>query len=281
MATYLQNIRRTAVLLSVLVCALAASASATVLAQNVTQGYQSDQVLQKGMIVRLKPDDGKRVQALTQTDGNDMLGVIVASNEASLSLSTIGVDEQAFVATYGRYDVLVSDQNGAIKNGDMIVISSLAGVGMRANSSQQLVIGKALRDFTGQDNATGQTTLETSTGKRTVRFGRIPVEIAITRNPLYQEATQPGVPKFLARIVSAVTDRPVSPIRIYAGVAILFICIIIAAIMLFAGVRSGMISVGRNPLAKRSIMRNMVQVTLMALIVFVIGVIAVYLVLRV
>ncbi len=255
--------------------------SRAVIAQNVTQGYQTDQVLQKGMIVRLTSNDGQKVEALTQADGAQMLGVVVSSSDAPVSLSNIGAEDQVFVATYGRYDVLLGDQNGAVKTGDLVAISSLAGVGMRADSKQELIVGKALQGFDGKSNSEGKMELETSEGKRTVNLGRVQVEIAVAHNPMYQKDTPAGVPKFLSKIVQAVTDRPVTAFRIYASVAIMLVCVIVAGSVLFAGVRSGMIAVGRNPLAKHSIAKNLVQVTLMSLIVFVIGIIGVYLLLRV
>lgn len=255
--------------------------TATAAAQTVTQGYQTDQVLQKGMIVRLKPDDGKKIQALSQNDSSDMLGVVVAAGDAPVSLSAIGADQQAFVAHYGRYEVLVSNQNGPIKAGDMIAISSLEGVGMKAGTEQELVIGKALKTFDGTTNSQGRAELDTSQGKRTISLGRIEVEIAIARNPIHQRDTQPGVPRALSRLAATVTDQPVTAFRIYASVMVLLLSIIVAGSVLYAGVRTGMIAVGRNPLAKSSIVRNLIQVTLMSLIVFLIGLIAVYLLLRV
>lgn len=135
-------------------------------AQNVTQGYNSDSVLQKGMIVRLKPGDSNTVQALNQKDAADMFGVIVSSGDATVSLSNPGNSQQVYVATYGQYDVLVSTQEGPIKQGDYITISSLNGVGMKAATTQQLVIGKALSSFDGMSESEGTTTLQTNKGKK-------------------------------------------------------------------------------------------------------------------
>lgn len=277
MGAFIRFAKRVSLVLAFVVLA----GGATVVAQNVTQGYQTDQALQKGMIVRLKPGDPKKIEAVSQASGAEMLGVVVSSGDAPVSLSNVDAGSDAFVATYGRYNVLLSDQNGAIKSGDLIAISSLAGVGMKADGSQELVIGKALQDFTGKDGSDGQATLDTSTGKRTVNLGRVQVEISIDHNPFYQKDTQPGVPGFLTKLVQTVTDRPVSAFRIYASLAVLLASVIIAGVVLFAGVRSGMVAIGRNPLAKHSITKNMIQVTIMSLIVFVIGVIAVYLLLRV
>lgn len=255
--------------------------ASVVRAQNVTTGYQSDQALQKGMIVRLKKGDSKKVEALKQLEVPDMLGVVVASSDAPVSLSNPNADSQVFVATYGQYDVLVSTQNGPIKEGDFITISSLAGVGMKADSVQELVIGKALGNFNGRNDMESKVTLKTNHGEKEVNLGRVSVEVSVAHNPLYSKDDDTGVPQFLSKAVDIVTDRPVSAFRIYAALAIVIVSIIIAGTIIFTGVKTGMIAIGRNPLAKKSINRGLLQVTLMALIVFVIGIFAVYLLLRI
>ena len=250
-------------------------------AQSVPHGYQSDQTLQNGMIIRLKPGDGTKVQAVTQTDESEMFGVVVSSSDAAVSLSSTSTAQETFVANAGQYGVLVSTQNGPIKAGDYIGASSLGGVGMKANSDQQYILGKALSNFDGKTTSDGTTALKTSTGDQSVSLGRVTIEVAVAHNPAYHKVDAAGVPTVLASLAQLVTDKPVTAYRIYASLAIIVLSLIIAGVILFAGVRSGMTAVGRNPLAKKSIFRNLIQVTLMALIVFVIGVIAVYLLLRV
>jgi hypothetical protein len=251
------------------------------LAQNVTTGYQSDEAMQIGMIVRLKEGDTAKVAPLNKNEIPDMLGVVVSETDSPVSLSDPTAEREVFVATFGRYDVLVSTQNGPVKEGDLITISSLKGVGMKAETVQELVIGKALKGFDGQSAAVSKMTLETSNGKKEVSIGRVPVDVSVAHNPLYSKDKEQGVPKFLSKAADFVTDRPVTAFRIWASVAILVITVIIAGIILVAGVRTGMISIGRNPLAKGSIVKNLIQVTIMSLIVFVIGLFAVYLLLRI
>lgn len=250
-------------------------------AQTVTQGYEIDQPLQIGMIVRLKADNNRKVEASTQQDTDQIHGVVVSPDESPVSLSTVNVDKEAFVATYGKHHVLVSTQNGSIRKGDHIAISSLDGIGMKAGKQQKMTIGKALQDFDGQKSSEGSAELKTSGGTRTVSLERISVEIGIGHNPLYEKNRVTNVPEFLMRAAQAVSNREVSAFRIYASLLVLIVCIVIGGIILFVGVRSGMTAVGRNPLAKKSIVRSLIQVTLISLIIFVIGIIAVYLLLRV
>ena len=249
-------------------------------AQNVTQGYKSDQSLQQGMIVRTAPKDNSKVEALTQKDVDDMLGIVVSAADATVALSDPTAADQVYVAVSGPYDVLVSTQNGSIKQGDYITISSLSGVGMKAENSQQLVIGKALGGFDGSTPET-TATLTTNKGKKEVGLGHVRVEVSVAHNPLYQKEDDIGVPRVLSKAAELVTNRPVSAFRIYASLGALWLSMIVAGCILYVGVRSGMTSIGRNPLAKKTIFRSLIQVTLMSLIVFVIGIFAVYLLLRI
>jgi hypothetical protein len=259
-------------------CALFLMCAAKIaVAQNVTQGYQTTAALQKGMIVALDPVDATRVVPLAQGSATNMLGVVVDPGDAPVSLSNNDQATQVYVATYGQYNVLVSTQNGAIKTGDLVSISSLEGVGAKANSTDTTILGKALQSFDGKSTAVGSTTLNGTT----VQLGRIIVDISVAHNPIYQAPVAAGVPHFLARAAQYVTNKPVSAVRLYSSLAIFSLSTVIAASLLYSAVRNSVRAVGRNPLAKHLIMRNLLQVVLIALIVFIIGLLAVYLLLKI
>ena len=264
----------------VAVFALVSTASASVFAQDVTRGYLTDKNLQNGMIVRITEEDKNKVDPLPSDKITDMLGVVVSAGDSAVSISTVGESPQVFVATYGRYNVLVSDQNGAIQQGDFITISAVAGVGMRADSGQSIIIGKAADSFDGKSNTDGSMTIKSSSGDRQVGLKRIMVDVSVSRNPSFAPNDN-GVPTFLAKAAKIVTSNPVAPFRLYAALVVMVISIFVAGGLLFAGVRSSMIAIGRNPLAKKSIIRGLIQVIIVSIIVFVIGLIAVYLLLKV
>lgn len=253
------------------------------IAQNVTQGYSSDAPLQPGMIVQLKPGDPNRIQPLNQKSEEEMLGVVVAPTDAPVALANGENTQQIYVATYGQYNVLVSNQNGVIKAGDSIAVSSIAGVGMKADGNRESIVGKAVESFDGKTQVQSIATLTDQQGTpKSVSIGRIAVNIDVAHNPDYTPVVaQDGVPDFLAQAVDVITNKPVGAIRIYAALVVIILAFIIAAVLLYSGVRNSMTAIGRNPLAKRSIMRNLLQVILLALIVFIIGVIAVYLLLKI
>jgi hypothetical protein len=246
-------------------------------AQDVTQGYSSDGVLQNGLIVRLKADDKAKVEPLAQEQEVELFGVVVYSTETPVSISDPD-EQQVFVATQGQYDVLVNTQNGEIRRGDDVVISSVKGVGMKADDLHRVLVGKALENFDGKSDA--ESTVKISDG-RTVSLGRIRVDISVKRNPSFTGDTIAGVPHALSRLAYAVTDKPVTAFRIYAGLSVVFLCLLIAGAILYSGIHGGMGAVGRNPLARKAIMRNMIGTTIMALIVVSVGLFAVYLLLKI
>jgi hypothetical protein len=247
-------------------------------AQAVTEGFGSDAPLQRGMIVRIKKDDASKVEPVTSETADQVHGVVVNSNDAPVTISDDG--QRVFVAKAGQYDVLVSNQNGEIKTGDYVTISAVAGIGMKAGTKEPYVVGRALGGFDGSKDVISSTELTDSSGaKKKISFGRVQVDLGIAGNPLLK-GEAPNVPEFLRKTTEAIAGKPVDAIRIYIGILVFGITTFVAASLLYGGVRSGIISIGRNPLSKKSIVRGMLQVVVTGLIVFVSGIFGVYLILR-
>ncbi|HET9174664.1 MAG TPA: hypothetical protein VFN56_05320 [Candidatus Saccharimonadales bacterium] len=267
-----------AVLLS---CVSLTASSLAAPLQSVVQSYIANTSLQKGMIVKLTGKDDTQVTPDTQSTAQQMTGVVVDPSDAAVTLapSVTGSQQQVYVATSGRYNVLVSTQNGAIASGDFITISSLAGVGMKAGSDQSEVLGKAAMSFDGVHNVIGSTSVKDQNGKLvTVSLARIAVDIIIGPNPLVSKAS--NVPGLLSKASALITNKQVAAWRIYLATAVLAAALILAGILLYGGVRSGMVAIGRNPLARSSIIRNLLQVIIMSVIVFMFGLFSVYLLLK-
>lgn len=254
------------------------TSSSSIQSQAVTQGYASDGTLQKGMLVMLSGKDSKQVKALTLETVSEMQGVVVAANDAAVTLSG-GNDGQVFVATFGHYNVLVSNQNGPVKSGDYITVSSLSGIGMKADTTEPVVLGKATGAFNGSSNVVGTAKLKATTGEVNVSMGLIPVDISISHNPLEQQGDK-ALPTFLKKASESIAGKPVSAVRVYSGLAILFAGTLLAGGVLYSGIRGGLISIGRNPLAKRSIVNGIFRVVLSGVIIFIISLFGVYLLLK-
>lgn len=247
-------------------------------AQSVTQGYGADETLQRGMIVGVKEDDPAKVEPVNVEQIDRILGVVVDANDSPITLS--GEEEEVYVATVGRYEVLVSDQNGAINPGDYVTVSSLNGIGMLATFNESQILGRAIEGFDGTNGVISNSELADSAGNtRPVKIGRVPVDIGISQNPIAKSAAV--TPEWLGKIGQAIAGKSLSPARIYISAGVFLIGAFIAGAVLYAGIRSSIIAIGRNPLSKKSILRGLLQVIFTSIIIFVIAVVGVYLLLKV
>lgn len=267
------------VAISALSFLILASAQFPILAQAVTQGYKSDQTLQRGMLVAIKTDDTTKIEAVKQDAAEKMHGVVVDANDAPVTLSNEG--QKVFVATTGQYEVLVSTQNGSVKAGDFIAISAIDGIGMKASDKEPIVVGRALGDFDGKTGAISTTTVKNSDGGETsVNIGRVKADVTVAKNPLLK-ATEPNLPDILKKASESIAGKPVNATRVYIAMFVFIVSTTIAGILMYGGVRSGIISIGRNPLGKKAIVRGMFQIIITGMIVFITGVFGVYLLLKI
>jgi hypothetical protein len=269
------NILKTIILPIALVVSLCIAGVAG--AQMLNKGYKSDELLQTGMLVMETDYDPKKVSAVSFDTLDRILGVVIQKNDSPVTLAA--KDEKIFVADTGEYPLLVSNENGTIAAGDYISISSLAGVGMKANGLQPLVVGRATEKFEGNGDSIGSTTDNRT--NQTINFGRIPALVSIKRNPNFKDEQGNKVPKVLERVSFSIAGKPVNTARIWMAAAVFLGSLLVAGIMLYSGARGSLISVGRNPLSRSVIIKGLGQVVVMSIIVFISGMFAVYLLLKV
>ncbi len=278
--------RASRIVLSLAVIVIAASAvilpvSAQTVGGGSVQGYAAEAPYDNGTIVQLTGKDANRVKIAKQAELQNMFGVTVDRNQLSVTLSSEALENEVFVAASGTYNVLVSTQGGSIASGDYVTLSSVNGVAMKAGTEEKTVFGRANASFDGKGVTLGTTTLKDTEGKvnQTVTLGSIPVTIDIKKNPNIK-STKVEVPEFLERVGQAIAEKEVNPIRIYLSLGITAISIIAAIAILYSGVRNGVISIGRNPMSKKSIFRALLEVILTSILILIIGLFAVYLLLR-
>jgi hypothetical protein len=104
------------------------------------------------------------------------------------------------------------------------------------------------------------------------------VELSIGKNP--QANIVSGTPTILKQASTAIGGKIVSPLRLYLSAIVFVIGTVTAGAILYAGIRSSIISIGRNPLGKKSIVKSAIGVSIMGLIVFIVSGIGVYLLLK-
>lgn len=271
----------TAVIVGVAVATISPAFAEASYGGGSVQGYAADAPLDNGTVVQLSNTDPSQVKIGTQANLQDMFGVTVDRSQLLVASSNDALKNEVFVAVSGTYNVIISNQAGSIAVGDYLTMSSVNGVLMKAGTKETTVFGRATEAFDGKGVTLGTTTLKDTTGKdnKTVTLGSIPVTVDIKHNP-NDVTTKVNVPSFLERIGVAIAEKPVSEIRIYLSLAIMGLSIITTIAMLYSGVRNSVISIGRNPMSKKSIFKALLQVIVTSLLILVIGLFAVYLLLK-
>lgn len=176
-----------------------------------------------GDIVSLSKDGLKKSSSAYDSQ---IYGVIAESPIISVEPKT---DQTKAVVSSGVAQVKVSTANGNIQVGDFITTSTTAGVGQKATESGY-VLGKAMAAFDGQ----GDSLISVS------------VEIGS------KESGSSAPAGFLQTIVG-----DISKLRLTLA-AILGVVILLGSVVAFIRlVNSGVVAMGRNPLARAQIMRSM------------------------
>jgi hypothetical protein len=244
-------------------------AGASVMADTIVRGFKSKTLLQPGWIVSLSKNDLDSVELAPATDSSRIYGVVIDPSQAPVTLQS-QQGQRVFVATSGKYSVFVNVQHGPINTGDYISMSGNDGIGAKASNDQANVLGQALQKFDGQSGVLS--------GGGQSAVGKITVAVAPNKNPLVKDEV--ALPGTLRRAAQSVSNRDVSVLRVYAALVVFLITAAIATVILVTGVRSGMVAIGRNPLSRQHVITGLLQVVVVAVVVFIIGVFAVYLLLK-
>lgn len=258
-------------------CLLFVALSSPLSAQSVTQGYSADSVLQRGMVVSLNSEDTSKVEATTRENQDKIHGVVIAPNDSTFTLSD--TEEKTYVATVGKFQALVSTEAGPVNAGDFIAVSSLPGIAMKAGDRDAFTVGKAVESYDGSDGIFKATLTDTIGQTQEVTVKRVLVDISVGPNPLLRPEDS-TLPEFLKSATEAIAGKKVSAVRVYIGLVIIAAAAGISGSLLFSGVRSAVISIGRNPLSKKSVTKSVIQIVVSSIIIFLIGLFGVYLLLR-
>lgn len=244
--------------------------TSTTVADTLVQSFKTKTSLEPGWVVALDKNDNNSVEPAPASDTSRMYGIVIDPSQVPFTIQR-QQGEQVFVATSGTYPVFVTTQNGEINPGDFISMSTTDGVSAKAVSRQTYILGKAVEKFDGKNNVI----TKASDGSA---IGRINVTITPGKNPLTKNDV--AVPSVLKTLGDGIGGKDTAAIRIYTALAVFLITSIVSAVVLWVGVRGGMIAIGRNPLSRQYIIRGLIQVIVIAILIFTVGVIGVYLLLK-
>jgi hypothetical protein len=258
-----------------LLAIIACSGIFTVAAHAVTsisQSYTSTASLPVGSLVSLKNNTAAQVVPSSTANVDNLFGIVINADSSLLSLSN-GKDNQVQVATSGTVQVLVSDINGTIHQGDNITASPIVGVGMRATGNSRIIgaaqsdiINGSKQDYAGKDNS-----------RHSVMVGEVSTLVNVSY--FYKQPEKTIVPGAIQNIANALAGKTVNTLPIIISGAIFIIMLIAVASMIYAMIRSSIISVGRNPMSQSAVYRNLIQLSSLVLVILGVGLVSIYMVL--
>ena len=238
----------------------------------ITQGYHYSGTVLDGGLVATDPSNASSVVLASVSNSDQLIGVMVPPGSSEITISQNG---QVQVASSGTVAVDVSDEFGAIKKGDYVTASDVAGVGAKATHSGR-VIGVAQDNFSGLESGTAKASVK---GKQ-VAIGQIPVSLYVGTVDISSSGSGAQVPSSLEHLAEAVAGHQVSALRLILAVVILVGGLVSVAVILYGAVSNSFLSIGRNPLAKHSIYKGLLQVSGLALGLLALCALTMYLVVR-
>lgn len=255
--------------------------SSTVFAvtNTISQGYKtSDNTIVAGMAVSLKNDEtnDRLVEPTNKNNIQNFVGIVTTIDDNLVSLTNNSTD--VLVTTSGEATVFVADINGKVAKGDFVTMSPLNGVLMKAldqSTNSKFVVGTALEPFS-EARAKSQEVSDAQNSTRSVQVDKVKIEInqMIDTTSPAEEATN-----FLQVAGQSITGRPVGQVQVFAAILVLLVVLIVEGSIIYGAVHSTITALGRNPLAKRLVFKQILQVSWLALIVLFFGLGAIYLVL--
>lgn len=163
-----------------------------------------------------------------------MYGLVSATPAVSLENTTL--TNARSVITTGKAVVKVNSQNGSIKAGDFVTSSPTVGVAMKADKSGY-VLGTALEDYSS-DNPEDS--------------GDIVVSIGI-RPAVLTPGAAANLLELIKQGIDAAFYSPISALRYILAAFVVSAAFILGFIYFGRVARAGVESLGRNPLASRTI----------------------------
>lgn len=231
--------------------------SLTVQAVNsdISKVYKTEAEIVPGQIVALSGEKADYAVVANKDDKERVLGVAVRQDDSTLALQTeeTGVN----VALAGRAMVNILGSENSISRGDLIGVSDVDGVGIKATAGKQTV---GVAEASSKD-------LEESNGIK---------QLPIIVTPGVAEATISQ-----GNVFARVAGKDVSAVQIFFAMAIAVSGIVAIGFLSYSSIRNSMMAVGRNPLARPAILNAMSQVMFMVSLIALVSVGLMYLTLRI
>jgi hypothetical protein len=209
---------------------------------------------------------------------NTIFGVVTTDPLAAYKR----VDETGtIISRTGVVDVNVTTANGDIKTGDYITTSTIAGKGQKALATGY-VVGVAMKDFKSGEGT--QIDFADGPNGQKVSSGTIPVAIRIEYAEIDSSRNANSlIQKLNSALFTNVKDpeKFINVIRYIASGLIVMISILVGLLILSRILPRGVESIGRNPLARQSIIFYTAVNVIIVIVIIVLGTAASVLLIRI
>lgn len=258
-----------------LVFTVTISAPVAATSASISHAYYSPATIKTGSLVSLEPGHPNTVQAATSGNNQSLIGVIVNPNNSLLAIDATSNTVQ--VVTSGSVNILVSTVGGNISVGDKIAASGFAGVGMKASGGEK-IIGVAQTAFSPDSPGATTEPITNTTGQtKQVSIGYVRLAIAIGT-----DSSIGSTPKLtnLQRLVQSLTGHVIPTSRIVVALVLGIITLLSLIIMIYGSIYGSIISIGRNPLSKNTILQALRSVLGLAVLTAAVASLIIFLLLR-
>jgi len=231
----------------------------------------NDKDVQDGDIVVSGPDGVSRAST---TYAQHTFGVYQVTPLAVYRYNQ-GADNKPIIRN-GTAQVNVTSVNGDIKLGDYITTSAIVGKGQKATQSGY-VLGVALADFTGSDGT------KASTNGQSYSQGQIPVAVKIEYAEINSSRTLARLLDSFNAVLFKNLQNPDRFVQILKYIIAGFILILALVVGYLSFARSSLKSIeaiGRNPLARSTILFSMGISIAVTILIALIGVGAALIIVR-
>ncbi len=247
-------------------------------AASIAQGYvTSDTDLIAGMAASLSTENTSNAQNVVRSGTSNktkFVGIITTKNANLLTLTNSS--STVVVATSGEVFSFVTDINGVVKKGDNLSISPIKGLLMKSEDNEVSVVGSALEDAAGKTST--KQNINVTDGKiREISVTSLRVEIS-PHNLAGGDAKNQS---FLRVLGQNVAGKQVSDWQAIIALVVFLLLLVVEGSLIYGSVHSSITALGRNPMARDAVYRQLAQVLLAVLAVLAFGIAIIYLVLQI
>lgn len=236
-------------------------------AMNITQEFVTDEDLAIGTIISVV-DQQRTIKKTSAQNVQQMYGVVAKTGDISLSQG--GAESAVSVANTGIISAIVSTVAGDISSGDPITVRSLEGVGEKASQSGR-IIGIAQADFNSQSPGAETITVTQNNTPKQAAVGLLDIRVNASD---YTPATTPidqtdaENRNLIERIADNVAGKTVRTFGLIVASILLLAGIFISTFLITSSSYASMISIGRNPLAEKKVIKSLLGLILLSVAIF-------------